>query len=203
MTKPMIDFNDCFLLKPCLFKIIIGQTGSLEGQHMRKTGELVELGEQNLVDCSFNYDNNGCNGGLMDNAFKYIKANKGIDTETAYPYKAESGDCRFKENQIGATVTGFVDISKGSEEKLEEVLATVGPVSVAIDSSHKSFMFYKSDACCKLQLTKVHIHSLKYNNNVSKFDSWATSWGDKSYVYMSRNKENQCGIANIASYPLV
>ncbi|ESN92793.1 hypothetical protein HELRODRAFT_185160 [Helobdella robusta] len=187
-------------------------TGSLEGQHMRKTGELVELSEQNLVDCSFNYDNNGCNGGLMDNAFKYIKANKGIDTETAYPYEAKSGECRFNENKIGATVTGFVDISKGSEEKLQEVLATVGPVSVAIDAGHESFMFYKSGVYdepeCDGEQLDHGVLAVGYGRIEGKDyyivkNSWATSWGDKGYVYMSRNKKNQCGIANMASYPLV
>jgi hypothetical protein len=80
-------------------------TGSLEGQHFAKTGQLVSLSEQNLVDCSQKQGNMGCNGGLMDYAFQYIKANMGIDTEESYQYQARTLQCRFNPNTVGATDT--------------------------------------------------------------------------------------------------
>lgn len=187
-------------------------TGALEGQHFRKSGKMVTLSEQNLVDCSTSYGNHGCNGGLMDNAFKYIKDNGGIDTEDSYPYHGESEKCHFKKTDIGATDTGYVDIPQGDEAALKNASATVGPISVAIDASHMSFQFYHSgvydEAQCDATQLDHGVLLVGYGTFQGKDywlvkNSWGPGWGMKGYIRMSRNKQNQCGIASSASYPLV
>ena len=45
---------------------------------------------------------------------------------------------------MGAKDTGFVDVTSGDEDALKEAVATIGPVSVAIDASHSSFQLYSS-----------------------------------------------------------
>lgn len=187
-------------------------TGSLEGQHFRKTGRLVSLSEQNLVDCSAKFGNNGCNGGLMDNAFRYIKANGGIDTEQAYPYGADEEQCHFSRSNIGATDKGFVDVTPGSEDALKAAVATVGPVSVAIDASHPTFQFYNhgvyNEAECDPQNLDHGVLVVGYGTEGGDDywlvkNSWSEKWGLEGYIKMSRNKNNQCGIATCASYPVV
>jgi cathepsin L len=194
-------------------------TGSLEAAHFRLTNELVSLSEQQLVDCSAEYHNAGCNGGLMDNAFEYIKTVGGLQTEESYPYHAKQGKCHFKKTNVGATCTGFVDVPEGDEEALRDALASVGPVSVAIDATEDKFMLYKDgifvdDGCSNGQEDLDHgVLVVGYGTNTTHTgeqmgywtvkNSWGPEWGEGGYIRMARNQKNMCGIATSASYPLV
>lgn len=187
-------------------------TGALEGQHMRKLGKLIPLSEQNLIDCSKEEGNEGCNGGLMDQAFDYIKKNKGIDTEASYPYEGVDEKCRYKKKNVGADDIGFVDVKSGDEEALKKAIASVGPVSIAIDASHESFQFYSTgvyvEPKCSSDQLDHGVLVVGYGTEDGKDywlvkNSWGTTWGDGGYIKMARNLNNQCGVATQASYPLV
>lgn len=84
--------------------------GSLEGLHAIKTGNLEEFSEQALVDCSKN-GNMGCNGGLMDYAFKWVEDN-GIPSEQSYDYTGRDGSCRKFKSDF--KIKGFRDVPKSN-----------------------------------------------------------------------------------------
>ena len=90
---------------------LISTTGALEAAHAQATGEMVLLSEQQLIDCAVGFNNFGCNGGLPSQAFEYIRYSGGLDTEDAYPYKAEDGACQFNELSVGAQVYDVVNIT--------------------------------------------------------------------------------------------
>ena len=92
----------------------------------------------------------------MDQAFTYIQQ-VGIETEMDYPYTAEDDTCVYMASKKAAEDTGFVDIPSGNETALVAAIATVGPISVAIDASQDSFQLYASGvynepACSSTQL---------------------------------------------------
>lgn len=148
----------------------------------------------------------------MDQAFDYVRQNGGVDTEASYPYKAREGQCSFDKNNIGATLVNYTDIPYGDEQALQAAIATVGPVSVGIDATGIFFQFYHSGVfhglfCLKTLLTHgvaaVGYGTLDGKDYYLVKNSWGESWGLKGYILMSRNRDNNCGIATRASFPVV
>jgi len=184
-------------------------TGAIEGINKIKKGSLPNLSEQNLMDCSTSYGNQGCNGGLMTSAFKYVVANKGLDTEASYPYTAKAGTCHFTTANVGATIANYGTVASGSESALLTAVARQ-PISVAIDASHNSFQLYKSgtyyESACSSSKLDHGVLAIGYGtDNGADYwivkNSWGTSWGTAGYIQMARNRSNNCGIATQAAYP--
>ncbi|UYV65108.1 hypothetical protein LAZ67_3003147, partial [Cordylochernes scorpioides] len=186
-------------------------TGALEGQHYRATGKLVSLSEQELVDCSIDEGNAGCSGGLMTQAYKYIMKNGGIHSEESYPYKARNETCKYSREGISASIVSYMNLPYGNESVLKEAVARQGPIAVAIDSNHHSIRHYKEGIydeplCSSYRLTHAVLVVGYGSENGKDYwlvkNSWGKNWGEDGYIKMSRNKNNQCGIASLPIYPI-
>merc|ERR1711962_466555 len=189
-------------------------TGALEGAWFKKTGKLLSLSEQQIVDCSRGYGNHGCGGGFYESAWKFIKSYGGSETEESYPYEAREWVCRFKKDKVVAKVSGHHNLPEKDEEALKQAVGTVGPVSVAIDASCRGFRSYKrgvySHKGCGAKSGDLNhaVLAVGYGQEGGEEywlvkNSWGTRYGDKGYVKVARNKGNMCGIAWRGAYPVV
>ncbi len=182
-------------------------TGAMEGINKIKTGSLISLSEQQLVDCSKAYGNNACNGGLMDNAFKYAKANK-METEADYPYTGRAGTCTYSSAKGKVLLTGLTDVTANSGSQLQAAVAQQ-PVSVAIEADKSVFQSYTGGIITSTTCGTSIDHgvlAVGYGSSSGTDywivkNSWGASWGEKGYVRIGRTTGGGAGICGIQSQP--
>merc|ERR1712159_74410 len=205
-------------------------TGATEGAYQIATGKLLSFSEQELVDCAGSYGNQGCNGGLMDDGFKYLEA-KGDELEASYSYTGKTGTCSTSKQSAAdgikaGKVTSYNDVTSDS---VTQMMAAVNkqPVSVAIEADQSGFQFYKSgvfSGTCGTNLDHG-VLVVGYGTDSGKDywkvkNSWGTTWGQEGYIMLAKGaknattgrrllggggagKDGECGLLKQPSYPVV
>lgn len=194
-------------------------TGCVESRTAIATGQLVSLSEQELVDCSQSDGNQGCNGGLMDDGFKYVMQNHGLCSEADYPYVAKTQrlNCRSGKNKCQSRndpINSYQDVTSDDEDQLKAAVSE-GPVSIAIEADQESFQLYKggvfSGRCGKRLDHGVLVVGYGTDNGEDFWkvkNSWGDKWGEEGYIRLCRNCHKnggagQCGIASQPSFAVV
>jgi len=192
---------------------------AVEGIHQIRTHNLVELSEQQLLDCSTGGNNRGCNLGDAKEAFRYIGLNGGITTESAYPYEGQQSTCRSSGKQVAATIRGFHHVPPRNETALLLAVAHQ-PVSVALDGSGYVFSSWNGTGIYGAagELCSTSTRDLNHAMTIVGYgtdehgtkywlmkNSWGSDWADKGYVKMARDVASStglCGLAMQAYYPV-
>jgi len=188
-----------------------GTVGAVEGAYFMKNKDLIRFSQQQLVDCSWGEGNNGCDGGEDFRAYQWIMKH-GLASEESYgPYIAVDGKCHTP--SATAYMKGYVNVTSGDLHALRLAIAHQGPVSVAIDASHRSLSFYANgiyyEPSCGSTLDSLDhaVLAVGYGSIHGQAywlikNSWSTYWGNDGYVLMSQ-KDNNCGVATAATYVLM
>lgn len=185
----------------------------LEFHHFIKTSKLLELSMQQLLDCS--NDNFGCDGGDYEETFNYLM-NTEIASEVDYPYKGRKGHCRQDDvKKTNVKIYGYATVAP-NEEALKRAVHQFGPIAVQINTSPESFQYYSKGVyddtrCTGSESDLDHaVVVVGYGHDThSKLDywiirnSWSEKWGEDGYMRLARNRNNLCGVAMKAAFPLL
>jgi len=175
---------------------------NIEGAAFIATNKLVSLSEQELVDCDKATGDQGCSGGLPSNAFKDMIQNKiGLESESAYPYHAQDGQCKAASSSEVAFIGGWQAIST-DEDQIAAALMQYGPLAIGINAG--PMQFYRGGISKPWKIL-CNPKSLDHGVAIVGFgeesgtkywtirNSWGPSWGEKGYYRIIRGT-GACGV---------
>jgi C1A family cysteine protease len=186
---------------------------TMEGAYNLKQGKLNSFSEQELVDCVNNGTSTCSVGGEMYQGVEYGIAN-GMMAEADYAYKGSSGGgCKFDKSKIVTKFSGYSNITSGDEDALKFATYKQPIISVGIDASSIWFQLYFGGVfnvkSCKNTADQLDhgVAVVGYGTDPKSSkdywwvrNSWGAFWGKSGYIMMSRNADNQCGIATQACF---
>jgi len=189
-------------------------TGNVEGAWAIKHGQLISLSEQELVDCDS--VDQGCNGGLPENAYKVIQDMGGLETEDDYPYDGADENCSFKKELVKVTVNGSVELPE-DETSMAHWLVQNGPISIGINAN--ALQFYVGGVSHPLRflcnpkgldhgmlIVGYGVHTYPVFKKSLPFwivkNSWGADWGEQGYYRVYRG-DGTCGLNKMATSAIV
>jgi len=168
----------------------------LESQTLIKNNKGQTFSEQQLVDCD-KVSDQGCNGGLMQTAFDYIQQ-KGLESDSKYPYKAKDQACKYDASSVVAKVKNVQCYEDQTATQVKQYLNSVGPLAIAVDAT--DFQSYDSGilSCSAYGLDHGVLLVGYGNENGQDFwivkNSWGKNWGESGFIRVSANKGEDCMI---------
>ncbi|EDO35879.1 predicted protein, partial [Nematostella vectensis] len=169
--------------------------GAVEAAHFIQKGELLNLAEQQLLDCTWStpgvyHGNNGCLGGWTWKAFSWVKK-FGLATTKSYGhYRGQEGFCKTSNLTVGARITSYRRVKRFNPIALKKALSYHGPATISINANPKSLKYYSdgimSDKHCSNKTDHaVLLIGYGSENGVPYWlikNSWSNKWGNNGFI---------------------
>jgi C1A family cysteine protease len=181
-------------------------TEQIESDTMRLLDTTYILSPQQLVSCT-PFPSMGCNGGWTENAYKYVTSAGGIEQESDYPYKSQTGNtgkCTSDSSKYVVTVDKYYGVS--GESSMADYVLSTGPLSVCLDASRWNTYTGGIMSNCGNQVDHcvqaVGVDTSSKNGYWKVRNSWGSSWGESGYIRLAYG-DNTCDITNDPTYTKV
>ena len=186
---------------------------TLEHLHFKKTGQLLKLSEQELIDCSKGRGNSGCRGGWTHQAYDYVLQFNGLQRSITYPYMgSEQMFCRQTESlNVKDLISGYKRIPENNKEMIKKALHK-SVVAAAVDASFLKFYasgVYDNKSCGTIINHAIVIVGYGMEADGTKFwkvrNSWGSMWGYNGYFKILRDDspsvDGLCGLTKYLVFP--